>query len=249
MISCIVLTHNSQASIEAALQSVAWCDEIICIDDESTDQTTAIVKKYQARVYQKPLDDDFASQRNFGLEKAKGEWVLFLDSDETVPSELAHDIQEELKKEHTAIGYYIPRIDQMFGQTLRHGDTGQARFIRLAQKNAGKWVRAVHEVWDLQGEVKTFTHPLLHSPHPTIKIFLSQINRYTTINARVFFKEGKHVNCIAIVVYPVAKFLYTYIIKLGFLDGTAGFVLAMMMSFHSFLTRAKIWQLQQAKTK
>ncbi|MFH0750007.1 MAG: glycosyltransferase family 2 protein [Candidatus Gottesmanbacteria bacterium] len=246
MISCVILTHNNQDSIEDALKSVSWCDETIVIDDESTDRTVAIAKQHKVSVFIRGLENNFAAQRNYGLEKAKGEWVLFLDSDEIVSPDLKKDIQEELKKQITAEGYYIPRVDRMFGRNLRYGETGQARFIRLAKKKAGKWTREVHETWDVQGEVKTFTHPLLHSPHPTIKIFLSQINRYTSINARVFYREGKRATCFAIITYPAVKFLYTYIIKLGFLDGTAGFIMAMMMSFHSFLTRAKLWQLQRS---
>ncbi len=249
MISCVILTHNSQDSIVEALKSVSWCDERIVIDDESSDQTVVIAKRYKAQVFPHSLNNDFAAQRNYGLSLAKGEWVLFLDSDEMVTPELQKDIQDECKKIKTADAYYIPRIDRMFGKNLRFGDTGGARFIRLAKKQAGKWEREVHETWDIAGEVKTFTHPLLHSPHPNIKLFLSQINRYTTINARVFYGQGKRATCCAILVYPIAKFLYIYIVQLGFLDGIAGFIMAMMMSFHSFLTRAKLWQLQKVTAK
>ena len=250
MISCVILSHNSQDSIGESLRSVNWCDEVLVIDDASTDNTISIAQKHNAHVYSHCLEDNFAAQRNYGLKQAKGEWVLFLDSDEIVTENLKNEIRHELKGCSDAVkGYYIPRVDFIFGRTLRYGDVRRARYIRLARIGAGKWSRAVHEQWNIKGEIKTFSHPLLHSPHPTLKSFLHKINRYTTINANLMFQEGKRVHCFTIIVYPVAKFLYTYGFQFGFLDGTAGFVHAMMMAFHSFLTRAKLWQLQQGHKK
>lgn len=249
MISCVILTHNNENKIESLLRSLAWCDEILVVDDDSTDKTKVIATKMKAMVISHSLNDDFAAQRNIGLAKAKGDWILFVDSDEYMSPELAGEIQTiTTSTDTTTQGYFIKRNDRMWGRTLRFGETRNIRLLRLARRGAGKWSREVHEIWEVTGATKTCIYPLLHSPHPDVKTFISQINRYTTINAAVFYKQGKRANVMTIIMYPMAKFLQNYFVKLGFLDGTAGFVFAMMMSFHSFLTRAKLWQLDSQRS-
>jgi len=250
MISAVILTHNNQEMIGDVLDTLKWCDERIIVDDNSTDKTLEVVKPYNATVIQHVLVDDFAAQRNIGLGKAKGEWVLFVDSDELVPVALQKEILKAIRQQADRVqGYYISRKDILFGRELKYGETANVKLLRLAKKTAaGTWERKVHETWNVQGSVAYLTTPLLHYPHESISQFLRQINRYTTINARVFYNERKRVSSWQIIAYPIAKFIQNYLFRLGFLDGVAGFVIAMMMSFHSFLTRGKLWELQQKNT-
>src|SRR5437016_13641622 len=113
MISAIILTFNDEVTIERTLASLAFCDEIIVIDDFSTDKTPDIVQRNHAKMYTHRVDGDFAAQRNFGLTKVKGDWILFVDSDEVVSSELAAEIQESIEIDCT--GFYVKRTDFMFG--------------------------------------------------------------------------------------------------------------------------------------
>lgn len=244
MISAVVLSHNDVSTIGETLKSLSWADEIIIVDDNSTDETALRAKKVGAKVFLRALGGDFASQRNFGLTKARGEWVLFVDSDEVVSPALAHEVKTRTKDPGIA-GYYIARRDILWGKTLAHGEVGGIRLLRLAKKDAGRWVRPVHEVWEIAGKTGELTHPLLHSPHPDVAQFLSHIDRYSTINANYFYAQHKHTQPWQIVVYPVAKFFLNYVWRLGFLDGMQGAIVAIMMSFHSFLTRAKLYQLQR----
>ena len=245
MISAVVLSHNDQSSIERTLASLSWAHELIVVDDTSTDETVAQAKKLGATVYSHALGGDFASQRNFGLSKATGEWVLFVDSDEVVSSELAQEIQLRVKDSDVQ-GYFAPRIDILWGRKLTHGEVGGKKLLRLAKKDAGRWMRPVHEVWDVQGKTGELTFPLLHYPHPDVAQFLFQIDHYSTINAKYLYAQKKHTAAWQIVGYPVAKFFVNYFWRLGFLDGMPGAIVAIMMSFHSFLTRAKLYQLRQA---
>ncbi len=258
MISAVVLTHNDQLTSERALNSLAWCDEIIVIDDQSTDQTVAIAKKFGAHIYERALSDDFASQRNFGLEKTNHDWVLFVDSDEMVSKELSEEIQRVIsviparepgsaRNDNDFVGYFFKRADSLWGRVLKHGETNRVRLLRLAQKDAGKWVRPVHEVWDVKGLVGELREPLLHFPHPNVAQFIEEINFYSTINAHYLFNQKIRAHGWHIIAYPLAKFFLNYVWYLGFLDGTAGAVVAFMMSFHSFLTRAKLWLLWHKK--
>lgn len=243
-ISAVILTQNSTPALEAALRSVSFCDEVLVVDDHSTDGLSVIAQKYGARVYTRPLDGDFAAQRNFGLSKASQEWVLFIDSDEVVPVELAHEIREAIQSVDVK-GFFLKRRDILWGVPLMHGETASVRLLRLARKGGGKWTRPVHEVWNVTGVVGTLEHPLDHMPHPTVADFLSDINRYSTINAAHFHRLGVRASVWQIIGYPVAKFIRNYVIKSGYKDGTPGMIVALMMSFHSFLTRSKLWQLQK----
>lgn len=246
MISAVILTHNSASTLDAAIKSVDWCDEVVIIDDESTDHTAAIAKKHHTRFLPHALRGDFATQRNFGLDAARGDWVLFVDADEVVSTALSAEIQKAIQ-DNIRDGYYFKRLDTVWGHTLRHGETSQVRLIRLARKGAGKWVRPVHEVWQIHGYTALLRHPLLHYPHPDVTQFLRDINEYSTANALYLYEQGVHVSWWHIVAYPGAKFFMNYFWRLGFLDGTPGAMLALMMSFHSFLTRAKLWHLWQKR--
>lgn len=243
MISAVVLTKNNQDTIARCLDSLSWCDEIVVIDDDSTDETRTIAKRHGARVIRHPLCNDFASQRNVGLERAKGEWVLFVDSDEAVPSDLRDEMQRAIQTDGY-VGYMVKRQDIFFGKSLRFGETAHVRLLRLARKGSGVWKRSVHEVWDVQGSIGNLHHSLLHYPHPTIRSFIDDINRYSTLHAEELKKIGTRVSAVDIVAYPLGKFLYNYVLRQGFRDGTEGTIMAFMMSLHSFLARAKLYLAQ-----
>lgn len=251
MISAIVLTKNEEKKIEECLVMLEWCDEIIIVDDYSEDKTiekiqNSKVQNYNSKfkIYKRRLNEDFAAQRNYGLEKARGDWVFLIDADERVTNELRKEILQKITQIDRA-GFYLKRKDFLFGKWLKYGETGKVRLLRLAKKNAGRWVRPVHEVWRIEGKVGELKNPLLHYPHQTIKEFLEDINFYTTLNAQVFFKEGIKASFWQILVYPLAKFVKNYFFHLGFLDGMPGLLQAIFMSFHSFLTRAKLWYIWQ----
>lgn len=239
MTSAIILTKNSAQTLLKTLESLDWCNEVLVIDDQSFDDTVTIAKKAGAAVFVHKNNDDFAAQRNFGLEKAKGEWILFVDSDEVVTPELAAEIQRARSRD----GYYIKRKDFLFGRWLNHGETGRVKLLRLARKGAGKWTRPVHETWDISGKTGELSQPILHYPHPNVAQFIDEINRYSTLNAKYLKSQGIHVSWWHILAYPAAKFFLDYFWYLGFLDGTAGAIVASLMSFHSFLTRSKLYLL------
>jgi glycosyltransferase involved in cell wall biosynthesis len=244
MISAVILTHNDEKQIVRTLQSLGWCDERIIIDDCSHDKTTAVAKQYDVQIITHALASDFANQRNIGLTQSHGDWVLFVDSDEVVTEKLQKEILKVVKQKEYA-GYYIRRIDEMFEKKIVHGESGNIKLLRLARKNAGTWKRRVHETWEVYGSVGMLEEPLLHFPHPDVAQFLDEINMYSTLHARVLHEEKIKAKWWQIAVYPGAKFFVNYILRLGFLDGMAGMIIAMMMSFHSFLARSKLYLLQK----
>lgn len=245
MISAIVLAKNEEGDVVDCIDSLKWCGEIIVIDDNSDDNTAALAKREGAIVHTRSLDNDFAAQRNYGLEQAKGEWVLFVDADERVNRSLREEIERTIQNKEALDGYTLRRVDTMWGKELLYGETGNVVLLRLAKKEAGKWVHPVHETWKIRGVVGHLSTPLQHFPHPTISKFLQEINFYTDLRAKQLYKKGVKAPVWAIVLYPKAKFFLNYFIRRGYKDGTPGFLVAILMSFHSFLVRAKLWLLWQ----
>jgi len=244
MISAVVLTKNEERNIKECLGTLKWCDEVIVIDDNSGDKTREIAKGMRAKIFVRSLNGDFSSQRNFALEKARGEWVLFIDADERVSPTLRSEIQSEIKNPDSSVdGYYLRREDKIWGKILRHGETSRIKLLRLGKKGKGKWRGFVHEIWEIKGKTKELNSPLIHFPHPHITNFLEEINSYSTLRAKELYNEGKRTSLLEIVGYPTAKFLKNYLFRLGFLDGTPGLMVALMMSFHSFLVRSKLYLL------
>lgn len=246
-LTAIVLTKDEEKNIGRCLEALRFCDEIIVVDDGSQDSTVKLAKKHGANVYTRQLAGDFASQRNFGLSKASGEWVLFVDADEVVGPKLKAEILHRLKTAKGVSGYKLKRYDRLWGKELKHGEIGAVRLLRLAKKDAGLWARKVHEVWDIKGNIGELSTPLLHYPHQTLGEFIAETNFKSTMHAEANLSEGKRSSLLKVMFWPAGKFLNNYLLKLGFLDGTQGFIVAMVMSFHSFLAWGKLWLLQKKK--
>jgi glycosyltransferase involved in cell wall biosynthesis len=256
MISAIVLTKNEEKNIKKCLKSLhQLVDEIIVIDDFSHDKTVKIAQDLGAKVYQRKLNNDFSCQRNFGLQKAKGKWVFFLDADERVSSRLKAEILKNLditlydrgKLYQGVVGFELKRKDKFLGKWLRFGETGGLKLVRLARKEAGKWQRPIHEVWQLKGQTAKLKNPLIHEKELTLDEFLKKIDRYSSLRAKELYKKRVRTNAFLIMAYPVGKFWQNYFFRLGFLDGQPGLVMAVMMSLHSFLVRAKLYLLWKNK--
>jgi glycosyltransferase involved in cell wall biosynthesis len=251
-ISVIILTKNEEKNILDCLETVSWADQIIILDDNSEDRTLEIVKSQNLRnleIIERALQGDFSKQRNYALSKARHEWILFVDADERITPELRREINDfliEEKNEPRFNGMYLKRKDMLWGKLLKHGETGHISLLRLAKKNSGKWQGKVHERWMVEGETDIFENYILHLPHQKISDFLREINFYTTIRAKELFEQGQRSSVFQIIFYPKAKFFVNFILKLGFLDGIEGLVFAIIMSFHSFLARAKLWKYSES---
>ncbi len=248
MISAVVLTKDEEGNIEECLKSLSFCEEIVVVDDYSSDKTVekCQMSKVKCQIYRRRLNGDFAAQRNFALKKAKHKWVLFIDADERVTPELRSEIIQLINNPMIRYsGYYLKRKDYMWGRELRYGETGTAGLLRLAEKKAGSWKRKIHEYWDIERPTYNLKNPLLHYPHPKLSDFIESINWMSSLHAEANLDEGKHSSVIKILFWPLGKFINNYLKKLGFLDGVQGFIIALMMSFHSFLAWSKLWLTQK----
>lgn len=251
MISAVILTKNEEKNILECIKSVKWCDEILLIDDYSDDNTVALVTGLNypnLKIIKKHLTDNFAKQRNYALEKAGNSWVLFIDADERVSDSLQYEILNTINNSLDASnGYYIKRIDYMWGKPLHFGESAKISFLRLGRKDSGLWSGDVHERWSIKGKTAEFKNSLIHFPHEDIAAFLREINYYTDLRAAELYEMKIKSGYVQIIMYPVVKFIQNYIFRRGILDGIPGLISAILMSFHSFMVRGKLWLLWQKR--
>jgi len=242
-ITVAILAHNEEKNIRKCLESflsLPWVGEIVVIDDYSVDETVKIAEDLGAKIYKRKLAGDFAAARNYTLSKSLYDWTLFVDSDERISSELADEISRlELLKQS---GYSIKRVDHLWGKSLRYGDVSNVWLTRLVKKGTGKWERRVHEVWigKEKAKIGRLSGVINHYPHQSVGEFIESVRKYALLHSRALQAQGKVTNVCEVIFYPVGKFILNYLVKLGLLDGTAGFVHAMIMSFHSFIARAEL---------
>ncbi len=234
MLSSIILNHLSLKEIKSTLDSLKFSDEILIIQDKSHPLGSGKLPPKVKLIYHS-LSADFSTQRNFALKKAQGDWVLFVDSDEVVSPQLAKEIKLAMQKDFS--GYLIPRQDLFYSQPLRHGETGQTKILRLAQKKAGVFTRLVHENWQIQGRVGELSASLLHHKKDLTSGFIERMHLYGPIDSQSLNEENKHFSVFRLLLNPLGKFFLNYIVRRGFLDGLLGLFHAYLMSVQSFTVR------------
>jgi len=235
-----VITRNESANLDAALASVAWADEILVVDSESTDDTTAIARRYTARVETRSWPG-YSAQKNYAASRASHDWILSLDADERVTPALAAEIRALLATEPPRRGYRAPRISHYLGRWIRGTDWYPDYQLRLYDRRAAAWNgRRVHESVRLEtGEPGFLTHDLQHYPYRDISHHLATIDRYTTLAAEQMAADGKRPSIVGIALHPPFAFLRNYILRGGFKNGSAGFVVSVLNSYYVFLKLAK----------
>lgn len=247
-LSVVVLTHNDEGRIVDCLECLNFTDELIIVDDNSSDRTIELAKQYTNKIFIRALSGNFASQRNFALNNVHNAWVLFVDSDELISNRLKEEILVSIKA-GSAAGYYLKRIDYMWQKKILHGEAGQINLIRLARKDAGKWHGKVHETWKIIGRIEQLQHPIIHIPHQSMKEFINDVDNYSTLRSIELRENHVQASPLSVIFYPVAKFVGNYFFKKGYKDGIPGFLYAMTMSFHSFLVRSKLFQMDREMMK
>jgi glycosyltransferase involved in cell wall biosynthesis len=253
-ISATIITLNEAANIAAACDSVAWADEVIVVDSESTDDTREIAAKSGARVINRKWPG-FAEQKQFACEQASHEWILSLDADERVSAELK-DAIERLRprpENELADGYEISRRSFYQGRWIRGGGWYPDRQLRLFKKTAGSWQpRHIHESVTMKpgSRIERLPGDLLHYSVENAAHHHRMIGeRYAPLAAQQMFSEGRRSSALKIAIAAPMAFLSSYILKAGFRDGLAGLTIASFAAHHAFLKHLMLWELQQRSEK
>ena len=241
-LSVAIIAWNEEERLRPCLESVAWADEIIVIDAESTDKTVQVAREFTDKIWVRPWAG-FAAQKNFALEQATGEWVLSLDADERVTALLRDRIGRIVRANGPADGYSIPRKNVFWGAWVRHGGLYPDYQLRLFRRDAGHFAdSAVHESLVVEGHVEALDEPLLHHSYRGLEDFVTRSNRYSTLAAQEIVSRAGRAGLADLALRPLGRFLSMYILKFGFLDGWRGFVLAVLYANYVFLRMAKAWE-------
>jgi glycosyltransferase involved in cell wall biosynthesis len=225
-LSIILITKNEEHDLADCLKSVNWADEIIICDSGSTDGTLDIARQFSDTVYSTDWPG-FGPQKNRALEKASGQWVLSIDADERVSPELKEEILQVLSSQNPAAAYSIPRHSFYCGHLIRYGDWRDDRVTRLFQRGKAKFCNSlVHESLQVEGKIGSLKAPLIHHAFKDLHEVLAKIDQYSTLGAQNRHQKGKTGSLTQALTHALWTFIRGYIFRLGFLDGKAGFQLA-----------------------
>lgn len=245
-LSVIIITKNEAINIRACLESVAWAGEIIVVDSGSTDGTLEIAREFTSHVYVHEDWPGFGAQKNRALGYASREWVLSVDADERVTPDLRAEIETVLLGAK-ADGYEIPRLSNFCGRFIRHSGWHPDYVLRLFTREKGRFSDSlVHESVQLQGTKARLRQPLLHYTYRDFEDVLAKLNSYSSAASVMLQRKGRKGGLTQAVLHGLWSFIRTYFLRMGFLDGREGFMLAVMNAENSYYRYIKLWLKQKS---
>lgn len=245
-LAVIILTHNEEHHIEACIQSASFADEILVIDDMSTDRTAELAQSLGARVVTHPLAGDFAGQRNFALTQTDADWVLYVDADERVNEGTEAELRRIMAADVRAV-YEIKRINVVFGQRMCCGGHRPDYPRRFFPRDAVHWTGLVHERPVSGLPVRRLRTSLLHYTYTDWDRYFQKFNQYTTLMAARQYNDGKRASFLKVLLDPPFAFFRFYILQRGFLDGRLGFILGMFHGFYTMVKYVKLYHMEMRR--
>jgi len=245
-LSACIITFNEERNIRDCLESLRWVEEIVVVDSLSQDATVSLCRLYTDKVYEQEWLGH-VKQKNCALQYATHEWVLCLDADERVSPVLKEEIERHLSTEWDAVdGYYFPRHSYYLGRWIDHGGWYPDYKLRLFKKSKGYWGgEDPHDKVCLAGRVDYLRGELLHFVYRDVSHQLQTVDSFSTITATALDRQGERFTIFNLLYRPAIKFVETYLVKRGFMDGLPGFIISAISSFYVFLRYAKLWELQR----
>ncbi len=241
-LSVVIITKNEQRNIEDCLTSVKWADEIVVVDSGSTDKTVDMCRKHNCRVIEVEWLG-FGRTKQYAVNQAKNDWILSIDADEQVTANLRDEIESLLEYKPRYHGYKVPRQSTYLGRAIRHSGWDRDRPLRLFHRQFGAFnEKPVHESIEINGKTGELTSTLLHHPYPDMQTHIDKMNLYTDLAAGELAAAGRRSTPLCAITHGAAKFIKMYFLQRGFLDGTAGFILAKNSAFGVYLKYIKLWQ-------
>lgn len=246
-LSVVILTKNESGRIADCLKSVSWADEVIVLDDESTDDTIPIARSLGAKVVQRKMDIE-GKHRNYGYALAEHDWILSLDADERVTPELRDEIITTLKNNPSCNGYAIPRRNFIGGTWVRYGGMYPSAQLRLFKKGVFRYDEEaeVHPQAYMPDPRGQLTNDLLHYTYRDFTDAIAKMDRQTDLEARKWFREKRKVGSFSILRKMTDRFWKSYVAKQGYKDGVNGLFLSVNAGMYQFLSYAKYWEMKRA---
>jgi glycosyltransferase involved in cell wall biosynthesis len=236
-----LITYNEEKNLARTLDSIIEiANEIVIVDSGSTDKTLEIAGKYNASIYSEKWKG-YGMQKNSVIEKCAGEWILLIDADEEISKELRKKIKEIISDKNSKKVYKANFTAVCFGKKIKHGGWSNHYRVRLFQKGAGKYNdREVHEKFITNEETGLLKEEIYHHTYEDLEDYFNKFNRYTSESANQYKRQNKKKAFIIFYLDSLFKFFKMYILKLGFLDGYEGYLLAKLSSFYVFTKYAKL---------
>jgi glycosyltransferase involved in cell wall biosynthesis len=249
-LSVAIVTHNEEANLARTLASVTWADQIVVVDSHSTDRTVEIARSFNTTVIERAWPG-FAEQKNFALAQCTGDWLLSLDADEELTSELQQEIQSLLTTPPAAKGFYLKRRNLFLGRWIKRGgfypDAKLRLFRRSAEATPSFTVRPVHEVIHFTGSTATLHGDLIHHAYPKLSDYIEHMDRYSSLGADVLVAKGRTSRSLLTFItttalIPALTFVKNYLFRFGFSDGREGFLLHLYHAAYTSWKYAKAWE-------
>ena len=244
-LSAVVSAFNEEKNIERCLKSLKFADEIIVVDNGSEDKTKTLAKKYTNKIFDQKNDPkNIDLQKNFGFDKASYEWILSIDADEEISSDLAQEIKKTISKTSKINGYWIPRKNIIFGKFIENTGWYPDPQLRLFRKGTGRFVNShVHEPIRLDGESAYLKEHIVHYHYQTIAEFINKtVNLYVPSEAEKYLENGYVFSYFDAIRLPFNEFLSRFFARKGYKDGFHGLILSLLMAFYHFLIFAYLWE-------
>ena len=244
-LSVTIIVKNEAQNIEDCLRSVQFADQVVVLDSGSTDATPQLARALGAEVSSSADWQGFGVQKNRALALANSDWVLSLDADERITPELQAEILATLAAPAYDV-YSLPRLSSYCGQYMRHSGWYPDRLTRLFRRHAAKFSDdLVHEKIVTSSAVGQLQSPLLHQSFRSFETVLDKINRYSSAGAESLLHKGKTASVSKALGHGLWAFVRTYFLRLGFLDGRMGLVLAISNAEGSYYRYLKLWLLHR----
>ena len=241
MISALAITYNEEANIEKFIKSLSFADEIIIVDSNSTDKTVSIAKELGAKVLIRDFDD-FSNQKNFALQQANHEWVVFFDLDETISQELAEEIKFTIANPGPTDAFKVKRNFYFMKKHIKYSGFQNDSVIRVFKKDKAKYSNnLVHETLEIDGSIITLKHKSDHYSYKGFDHYNNKLTQYSKLQAQALYNKNVRPNLFHFIVRPCYRFWHQYLIRLGFLDGREGFILAYTSAFSVFKRYLYLW--------
>lgn len=240
-VSAIIITKNGEATIRRCVESVAWADEIVVVDSGSTDRTEAICAEFNVRFYRTPDFPGHGPQKNRALDKAQGEWIVSLDSDEWMPAELRAEVAATLADPGKHAAFAIPRRSSFCGRFMKHSGWWPDYVVRLFRRDASRFSEDhAHDRLVIKGSTGRLRQPIMHEAINDLEQVIGKMNLYSTSSARILHGQGRRASIWTALLHGGWAFFRTYFLRLGFLDGREGFMLAVANAEGSYYRYVKL---------
>jgi len=245
-VSAVVVTKNEEKKIAGCLESIKWMDEIVLVDDRSTDRTVEIAKKFKVKMVSKK-SSNFSIRRNIGTKKTSGDWVLHIDADERMTPELKKEILKIVNTpKNKFTSYAIPRRNYIFGKEMKHCGLWPDYVEHFFKRSAFvSWKGALHETPIVKGKMGYLKYPLIHLKHDFLSEMVKKTNKWSEVEAELLF-EANHpkMKWWRFIRIMLTEFYLRMIKQRAFLDGGEGVIYAFYQVWSRFLTYAKLYEMQ-----